>query len=174
MTIIAVKKDEKQITIWSDSQITAWNTVSYGKKIYQVWEIIFGGAGYLSELQIMDRFLKDNWYDEKTIKSESELFNLFSNFLQYLKTKWVIDNRENYEKTVFNSFIIVVKNLGKVYEYNSWCLLEISDFRCVWSWQAYWMSILDETGSVHKAIEYAKKYDVYCGGDSNIIKISIK
>lgn len=172
MTIIAVKKEKNKITIWSDTMVTSRN-VWYTKKIKTVWEIVYWWAWYLNELQIMERYLKDNNYDEKTIKSESDLFSLFSNFYKYLKDKWIIDDRETWGKTVFNDFIFVIKNLKKVYLYSGWCITEIEDFNAIWSWSSNALPILDETWSIEKAINYAKKYNTNCGWDTDILEIKI-
>ena len=173
MTIIAVKKEKSKITLASDSQTTTGQVPSYKNKLFSVWKIHIWGAWLASESQILERFLKENWYDEKTIKNQDALFNLFSNFYGFLKKKWVIDSRKDWTKQPFNDFIIVVENLKKVYKYSCWYLAEQEFACCIWSGSSHARSILDETKDINKAIDYAKKYDIYCGWDTNILEIKI-
>ena len=173
MTIIAVKVEKKKITLASDSMVTS-NNVYYINKLCTVWNISFWWAGLLSELQIMERFLKENGYDEKTIKSEDALFKIFGSFYKYLKDNGYIDDRENFEKCVYNDFIFVIKNLWKAYKYTCCCLMEIKEFDAIWSGASNAIPILDYTGEIKKAIEYAIKYNRGCWGDINILEIIIK
>lgn len=173
MTIIAVKKEKKKITISSDSQITAGQMIEFTNKLCKVGNIVFWGAGYLNELQIMERFLKDNGYDEKTVKNEQALFNLFGDFYKYLKDKGVIDSRENWEKSVFNSFIFIIENLGKVYKYSHWCLMEVKDYTAVGSGQAIGKTVLSMGGTTQEAVKKASDLTIYCWGDVNTIEVKI-
>ena len=125
MTIIAVKKEKKKIILASDSQTSYWSSARYKNKLFSVWKIYVWWAWLAYESQTLKRYLVENWYEEKTIKNETELFNLFWNFFQYLKNKWLIDNRETFNKAIFNSFLIVIENLWKIYLFKNWYLDEI-------------------------------------------------
>lgn len=174
MTVVSVKKNKKNITISSDSQVTSWQMISYTNKVSRVWSIIFWWAWYLNELQIMERFLKEKWYDEKTIKSESELFTLFWTFYKYLEEKWVIDSRENWEKTVFNSFIVIMENIWKVYEYSYWSLIEIEKHGSIWSWRTVANTVMEMWWDTELAVQKAIDMTVYCGWKINTLIIPIK
>lgn len=173
MTIIAVKKERKKIILASDSQTTYHHSVRYRNKLFSVWNIHIGWAWLASESQTLKRYLIEQGYEEKTIKSESELFNLFWNFFKYLKDKWMIDSRASIDKEVFNSFIIVVENLWKAYMFASWYLIEIEDYDCIGSWYQFARAVLDTTGDIRKAIATAKKFDIYCWWDTNVLEIKI-
>ncbi len=173
MTVVAVKKEKKKIIISADRLIKIWDNIRKTKKLKKVGKIIFWGAWYLSELQIMENFLIDNWYDKNTIKSEKEIFNTMSNFYKYLKEKWVMDSREDYEKTVINNFIIVIENLGKVYRYDEWCLLEVEDYDAIWSWGTVANTVMSMWGDTKQAVEKANELNLYCGLGCDTLEVKI-
>lgn len=166
MTVIAVKKENNKIIIWSDSQWTMWSHKSNlqdNTKLFNLWDIIFWSSWLFSESNFMNIYLLEN---KPTLKTEIDFAKFFCNFEKWLsvQTNWNINKSEN-------SYIFIVN--WKIFKIWKFEIIEIKDFRAIWSGWIQALMGLELWFDVEKTLKAVCKYDLFCNEPINIIEINL-
>ena len=167
MSVIAVRISKSKIEIAGDSQTTAGNNKyvkydttdkhinAYGK-IFQVNNMTFGCAGYVSDIGLLQIFAKTH----KPKEMERDfIIDWLIEFKEWANSKAKI----GFNDLSFTAFIISDKRVFKIY---SWVdAHEVKSFDSLGSGQWLAMGAMEAGASVEDAVKVANKYDLYCSGE---------
>lgn len=170
MSVIAVKITEKEIVIGADTQTTHGYYMKSDKtqggqamgKIYNFGDTILGSVGSAMTLQLFCLFLETNKLKNGT---EREIVRLFKEFETWMKK----EADSNYRLCNNHFFVVADK---KVFLFNDYYVKEIHDFWSIGSGSIWALPALELGATVKKAVEVACKFDLYCSGEPEIIKVN--
>ena len=176
MTVVAVRKNKSTIEISCDEQISRGRhkyKMSDNKKsdegdagkIYKVNGMLIGGAGYLSELNLFKLFCKNH---KPIAASEDAIMEFMLEFRQWISKKTGDDDYE-----LYNVYLMVIDN--RIFEIDyGFHISEKGEFAAIGSGTFLALAALHFGKTTKEAVEVAKIYDLYCGGETQTIKINIK
>lgn len=162
MTIIVAKKEKNEIIISSDSQVS-WgrNKTLDGNKIFEVNGLFFATSGLLSESNLLKNFSQTH---KPKYANEDAVLEFFAEFAEY-KQKFVSTKElENH------NFLVFEKRIFSIIEID---VKEIETFSALGSGMFLALGALELGATTEKAVDVAKKYDLYCGGETKTIKIKL-
>lgn len=167
MSVVAVKLNKDTIEISADNQVSYGGNKLYGEdrgkhpaKIFKTNDIIFGTAGYTSVASMFRLFCETRKPESAT---ELGILNFLSEFDDWGKSK---DNSFKLE----NNFIIIFEN--KVFSTSEFEVNSIESYSAIGSGMFLALGAMYMGADTKKAVDVAKKYDLYCGGDT--VSLSIK
>lgn len=169
MTAIATKvyKDRVEIaadqqTTWGNNKLSASKPSLYedGNKIFQDQGMTIGVSGRVRDGNFLKIFIKNH---KPKHASEDDVLDFMSEFIDWAKKKDTSFTLEShiilvYESKVFQIIYLDVK--------------EVKDYSAVGSGMFLCLGAMYMGATPEKAIEVAKEYDLYCGGETQ--KVSIR
>jgi ATP-dependent protease HslVU (ClpYQ) peptidase subunit len=173
MSVIAIKKTATGFELAGDAQ-TTWGKnkipkqsmtdkqITSSGKIFQVNGMTFGCSGSVSHIGLLLIYAKTHNPKEM---DRDEILNWFIEFREWVTKKAGITYND------LSIHAIIVRD-GKAFTFYDFVdVQEVNDFDAVGS--GMWLAIgAMETGaSAEVAAKVAAKYDLYCGGDINVINI---
>lgn len=163
MSIVAcqIKKDyieisaDQQVT-WGDSykEVTGMNYPENSSKLFEVNNMIIGGSGNTQEFSFLRLFAKNHRPAKADINSVLEYLVEFSD--------WVRKKDSNFKLS--NCLILVFD--GKVFETIHLEVREVKDYTATGSGMFLALGAMEMGADTKKAVDVAKKYDLYCGGET--------
>ncbi len=174
MTAIAVRKYKDKIVISADTQTTHGDNKKTGiekekmfhntKKINKIGDVIVGGAGRVKKIRYFARFLETHKVKDNSFNGVD---NLMMDFEEWCKTR---DPKGDEEGSVHLILIIG----GKIFLYTeNGFLQEINEYGAIGSGMYLCIGAMYHGGTPEKAIEAAKEFDLYCGGETQTIEIPL-
>lgn len=171
MTVIAVEKTKKEIRMSCDSQTSAGknkfdkdNGENRGKIFFtKDFEMVIGSAGRRSESNLMKLFSKNH---KPKSGSCDDVLDYFLEFRDWVAKK---TGEAGFKST--NQYIVVFEK--KIFDVWAGDVEEKQDFWAIGSGMFLALSALHFGHGTEKAIEVAKKYDLFCGGKTQTLKIKI-
>lgn len=176
MTVVAVRKTKNKITMACDEQIshgrqkylTADNAtvkIEDRGKIYNVNGMLIGGAGYLTELNLFKLFCENHKPKAATTDAMLEFIVEFS--------EWYRKKTGDMTYKLYNDMLIVVD--GKIFECGEgFYVVEKSSFATIGSGRWLALAALHYDKTPEEAVEVAKKYDLFCGGETQTLSIDVE
>jgi len=173
MTVIACKVNKGFIEMASDSQ-TTWGRNKYPQKditdmevkasgkIYKTNGVIMGCSGDNAHIGLMQLFCKTHL--PKRMDKDS-IMEWFIEFKEWSYTKAKIE----FDKLYIQGIIVKDKRVFAFFDHLE--IFEIKTFFAVGSGAYIALGAMESGVSVKRAVEVAIKYDLYCGGKVNYIKI---
>lgn len=170
MSVIAVRRYKEKIVIASDTQIT-WGDNKVQKnselfreegKIYKINGLVVGVTGAIEETNLMRIFCKSHKPSDKRVDSILDFFVEFWEWGKEKKDKFDVDNH----------YLIVIGD--KIYQCAGLRISEVNEFNAVGSGMFLAIGAMSQGADPEEAVEVAKKYDLYCGGDTYKIELLIK
>jgi len=165
MSIIAVKINDKEILIASDSQSTLDNNskILSSNKIYQITDdFIIGVVGRAKFGNLIKMFYNSN---SREINSCEDVLNFFFEF-----RKWAVSEMDCGQEIHDNFEAIIITN-KKVYTFNDFTVSEITNYDAIGSGQHIARALLDIGIVIDKVVAQVCKFDLYCGGEVKVVVI---
>lgn len=129
-------------------------------KIYKVNGMLVGGAGLLSELNLFKLFCQNH---KPAKPSPDSIMEFMLEFRMWIGTKTGDDDYE-----LYNSYILVIED--KIFTiHQGFNVNEKEEFWAIGSGMFLALSALHFGKSSKEAVEVAKIYDMYCGGETHTI-----
>lgn len=161
MSVCVVKKSENKIVIAADSQISSYRNKFEGKdrgiepaKIFQSGEITFGTAGYTNVASMFRLFC----FSRKPASAdEMGILTFLSEFAEWAK-------KQDPDFKMYNAFIIIFK--GKIFNCDGFEVNEVDNYAAIGCGMFLALGALSMGADPIKAVEVAKKYDLFCGGET--------
>ena len=173
MTVIACKVNKGFIEIASDTQ-TTWgrnkypthdltdNHVKANGKVFQVNGITIGCAGTVAHIGLLQIFCKTHLPKEM---NKDSIMDWLIEFKEWANSK---------AKIGFNDIEvhgIIVKDKKAFTFFDHMESFEIKNFTAIGSGMFLALGAMESGATVQKAVEAAIKYDLFCGGTVNYLKI---
>jgi ATP-dependent protease HslVU (ClpYQ) peptidase subunit len=169
MSVVAVKITEKEITISADSQVSCGRSNKLeGReknpaKLFRVnnGKIIFGSTGWTDIASLFRLYCETR---QPEYSSELAILNFLSEFFDWAHSK-------NSDFKLENSFVIIFNK--KVFVTHGFEVNEVDTYSAIGSGMFLALGAMYMGADTQKAIDVAKKYDLYCGGETVSFKISL-
>lgn len=161
MSVIAVKITEKEITISADQQSTWGDNKETAPecKLFQKNGVVIGHTGFSVEGDLLKIFCLNH-------KPKSADIDAVLEFLSEFQDWW---KKKDSGAEVKGHNIIVFEN--KVFRTIRFGVEEVKEFSAVGSGMFSALAALELGQSTEKAVDIAKKFDLYCGGETETIII---
>lgn len=170
MSIIAVKKEKKKITIIADSQESFGDSLCKnvpGIKLRKISNnVIIGGAGNGHILSLFYAYVEKNTIDH--IDQSNELVEYFKNFNLWVKDI-IMPFTDDPQVISSTQFILIINN--KVWEFNSFYIreLKIGEITSIGSGADQLLCCMELTSSLKKAIVALCKFNLHCSEPLDIM-----
>lgn len=171
MTVVAVKRIKNKVQMSCDDQTTYANEYKIKKekgthphdvgKIFIENGMLIGCSGYVSESNLMKLFAKNHKPKSAT---QDSLMEFLLEFRDYIAKKTGDDNYE-----LYNHIIIVVE--GKIFTCFGIDVEEKKEFWAVGSGMFLALAAMHLGKDTEDAVDVAKTFDLYCGGDTYTLEI---
>lgn len=171
MTVVAVKKRNGKIEMSCDDQTTYgdWKmtkepnhqNVDDVGKIYKVNRMLIGAAGNVSESNMLKLFAKNHRPKDASEESVLEFLLEFRN--------WIATKTGKTDYKLGNQVFIVFD--GEVFECWSMMVQRRSTFWAIGSGMFLALAAMELGKNTKEAVGIAKKFDLYCGGDTKTLTI---
>ncbi|MCG3204051.1 MAG: hypothetical protein KCHDKBKB_00754 [Elusimicrobia bacterium] len=167
MTVVAVRVFKDKIVMSCDSQGTSGNhkrsLEALGfHKIFQNNGVTVGACGNTMESGLLKIFIKSHRPKEAT---QDSMLDFMSEFFDWLRKK-------DQNMAVDGAYILVMD--GKVFELSYFEANEILEYGAVGSGRYVALGAMLMGASPEKAVEAAKTFDLYCGGETHTITINLE
>lgn len=164
MSVIAVKVFKSKIVIWSDQQVTYWESEMKNEhnkpiKLYKCWDFVFWSCWSTGEANKMKMFLDS--FEPKDITDERWIFSMIKQF----KDWWT-----NYELSSVENVYLFVCN-WKVFEYHDWYCSEVNDMQAIWSWWVKAKIAMEFSDDMELILKKVCKHDLFCSEPLVILEV---
>lgn len=171
MTVIAVRKTKSSIHLACDNQITYGDRYkktdakdqmySMKSKLFQVNDLTVGAAGMVQGACLFEHFCGTR---KPASSEERDILQFMVEFSEWARTK-------DTTYTVQDShFILIFEN--KVFEIQGLLVRQVEEFDAIGSGSFLALSALYFGKTVEQAVEVAKQFDLFCGGDTKSLTIN--
>jgi len=163
MSVVAVKKTAKEITISADQQRT-WGDGKDARekaKLFQENGMVWGCCGTSDEIAMLKIFTKNHTPKAANADGILDFLAEFGDWMRKKDSSARVQNHSIlvYEQRIFCAFGLAVE--------------EIEKFAALGSGMFCALAALELGQTTEKAVGIAKKFDLYCGGETETITIAL-
>ncbi len=156
MSVIAVKVDDKEIRIASDSQASYGSTkriTGETPKLQKVNDMIVGASGTCEETALFIHFCSTHKPDSATEKALSDMMVEFS--------KWKKERTGDH--AIENNYIIVTN--AKAFTLVGFYIHEVKEFDAIGSGRDFALAAMHLGFTPYCGVDVACKFNAWCGGE---------
>lgn len=164
MSVVAIKKYSRKIVVACDSQ-TTWGDSKYPvntAKAQKINEMIVGAVGAVEEISLFNLFCSNHKPSSSTVLGVTQFLVEFVKFAKEYNSSFVLNSHYFivFESSVFRCIGLEVST--------------INDFDAIGSGMWLAKGAFELNATPMKAVEVAKKYDLYCSGETTVIEYNLK